>query len=198
MDLRKVSTAAVLALMLISCGPQHLDRVVDTTRTNPALYESTLPEDYVAAGAALALPLEEVFFGMLRAAEGASGTSVWHYVGPLGEYYVYVWDAGAAQGGFSLVNATTGVAQSVSDQLPLGHQSSIYDLADLVKGLKEMGYTQLKNPRTELPTDVNDLAIKRIISTLPPSLPVWMCLSNGLFFVFPESMIWFGHVGGSS
>lgn len=187
--------ATVVSAIAICQSDVSLEELVDTDRTNPALYNE--PDDVAEASAVLAIT--EVLYGMLRASEGAIGTSVWHYEGLLGEYYVYIWDAGVGSGGFSLVDVTQGVAQSVHNQAPLGHASDIYGLSDLIEGLKEMGYKEVRNPRVDLPSEGNHLAIKRVIEQLPQTPPLWHIMRNVFVIAFPDAMIWWTtHEGGST
>ena len=184
----------ILLIFLAACGP-GLERVVDQERTNPRLYQTPdLPDEYVTSTVTI-LAVEEILFGMLRAAEGAQGTEVWLYEGYLGRYVVYIWDAGSSIGGFSLVNLESGIAQSVEQQLPLGHGSTVYGLADLRSGLAEVGYRQV-NP-TNIPHEGNADSIRGMIERLPPTMAAWKYIPlNLMFLVFPESMIYFGNYEG--
>ncbi len=185
----------ICLVLLAACSP-GLDRVVDQERTNPRLYEPELPNEYVIASTAVGLAVEEILYGMLRAAEFSPGCEMWGYEGPLGRYIVYIWDSGSSLGGFSLVNLDNGLANSIKQQLPLGHGSTVYGLSDLRKGLAEIGYQQLTSP-TQVPTDADANTIKGMIERLPPTMAMWKYIPlNLMFLVFPEAMIYFGNFEG--
>lgn len=185
----------ILLIFLAACGP-GLDRVVDQERTNPRLYQEVdLPDEYVTS-TVVALAVEEILYGMLRAAEFSPGCEVWLYEGYLGKYVVYMWDSGVATGGFSLVNLESGLASSIEQQLPLGHGSTVYGLADLRKGLAEVGYRQLTSP-DQIPQQGNANSIRGMIEKIPPTMAAWKYIPlNLMFFIFPESMIYFGNYEG--
>ena len=171
---------------------------VDWERTSPRYLEmwennSKTLERFAVSSVGL-VAVQEVLYGMLSAAEGASGTSLWYYNGPLGEFVVYIWNISNSQAGFALVDCGVGsdVATSMGKNIPMGNSFPSYDVPAFIDALKKEGYREIH--KSALPFKASATPIKRVIELLPPTMPLWQSMLNNFFvLVFPETMIYFGH-----
>lgn len=198
--MRKVMVFGVILLVavyLLSCG-LPLASVVDTHKTNEALYQEFEFQGEYTIAAVSALGVTDILDGMLSAASGIPGTQVWYYNGLLGEFYVYIWNIDGATGGFSLLNCDGRMVESILNQSTLGHVSSTYEIADLIVGLKEQGFVRVDNPHTNLPPRASAEYIRGLMEAMPATLPIWKIFNNTMIFVFPETMIWWGPIEGGN
>lgn len=175
----------ILALALVACAGSGvtLADVVDQGRTDPRLYAETDFEPLISP-VVPQLPTE-VLYGMLRCAEGQAGTSVWRFMDEAIqiEYYIYIWDAGLAEGGFAYVNTAGGIMPNN------GMNAPVFEIADLLSWMRADGWKEVEP--ANLPRALDAQSIQEAIRGLPASVPLWQAPANLFLMIFPGAMIYF-------